>query len=54
MVLTEKALANMFKMFLLEYVRFKKTSDMSGSMSGDLRNCQVSYLGVKISSRSVS
>ena len=44
----------MSKMFFFKYVRVKETSHISGSVSGDLRNCQVSYLGIKVSSRSVS
>lgn len=43
------------KCFFFKCVKmwFKKMLHMSGSMSGDLRNCQVSYLGIKLSSRSV-
>lgn len=53
-VTLKKHLHNSSKMFFFKSDKmwFKKTSHMSGSMSGDLRNCQVSYLGIKISSSS--
>lgn len=49
-----KHMPTVSKIFFFKYVRFHKTSDVSGSMSGDLRNHCVSYLGIKISSSSAS
>lgn len=34
----KKYVPNVFEIFFLKYVRFNKTSDVPGSMSGDRRN----------------